>query len=96
MKVYKWLSRYGSAVNAWAIIEVEPGEPADIEWMMQVLDGNTGNYGMRATLLSVDKPPEMRWNARLKMNTPDTQFGFPGGKTLQGHTRYYEAFLNRD
>ena len=49
MKIVKWLTDSMSAIHGKAIIELEPGEVADFDEMVKLVDGDVGNFGVSIT-----------------------------------------------
>lgn len=105
MKVEAWLGRAQSAVNGIALIRVEANEPAAIEEMVRLVDGETGFFGVRAELIGTeggfDKDAWLvarrrRHYAGRGHATQYVQFGFPPASQLLATVRYYEVFVHRD
>jgi hypothetical protein len=92
VKVLRYDGPSNSAVGVTAIIEVLPGEAADIEQMLILLDGDTvGHFGLTAKLLTVGHEPDPKsksWN--------EGDFGFDNASTIKTKTRYYKAHVSRD
>lgn len=96
MKVEKWLSNSMSAIIGYAIVRLEPGEVADVEQMLSLIDGDSvGHFGVMARLQSVDEPPK----CTRKSNRPwyiHGTFGFDNASSLRQRVRFYEVMVNRD
>lgn len=95
MKIAFWLNNPMSAVNGIAVIEVEPGEIADIEKMLVLVDGDSvGHFGVSANLVSINNHPEIiktKYGKDVR-----EQFGYPNASTMQKSKRYYKVFVHRD
>lgn len=103
MKIVKWLSPRNSNVNGHTLIEVEPGETAEIEEMLKLVDGDSvGHFGVKATLIATEKMPDIK-PAKYRGKpmgvgyfTAEGQFGFGRASVLKKQIRYYDVFVYRD
>ncbi len=96
MEIVKWLVDKSSAVVAEAVVKVDPGELADVEKMVDLLDGlGPGNFGWSVFILGVDKEPSYSEPPGGKVY-PSQQFGFPAAGEVKDKTRYYRVRVNRD
>ena len=78
-----------------AIIEVLENEIADINEMLNMIDGVIGlDYSADVRLVSTDGPPEMRTIAGRRMPLRQHHFHKPNENRQQ--KRYYEVLLSRD
>ena len=92
MKVLRYDGPSNRATGVFAIIQVDPGEPADIEQMLVLLDGDSvGHFGLTATLLTVGHEPKP--NAK---SWCEGDFGFDNASTIRATVRYYKAHVSRD
>ncbi len=97
MKLYKWLNDPFSARVGLAIIEVEPGETADIEAMARIIDGDTvGHFGISAKLLTEDNPPGIQTWGNLGNKRGVESFGHDPIRTYPTRSRFYEVHVSRD
>ena len=94
MKIHEWLNDSMSAINGIAVIELEPGETADAEQMLALVDSAPGFFGYSIDLVSTGEAPKVHYRKGWK--DVDSQFGFPHMPTLQQRRRYYKVFVNRD
>lgn len=103
MKIIKWLSPRNSNINGHALIKVEPGETAEIEEMLKLVDGDSvGHFGVKTMLIATEKMPNIK-PAKYRGKpmgsgyfTAEQQFGFNRASTLKKQTRYYGVFVRRD
>lgn len=104
MKVVKWLSPNHSTVNGHALVRLEPGEIADLETMLILMDHATvGNFGYSARIIKVgeEEPeykPAIHGGKRIGPGylKPEEQFGFPPVGEIRASVCYYEVFVHRD
>lgn len=81
MKIHEWIGNPMSALGGEAIIEIEPGEVADIEKMIALVD-------------SEDIP---FFGARIDLENVEGAVGaFPGAKTMRGKKRWYRVYVSKD
>lgn len=82
MKILKWEGNRHSAVNGIAHIEVEPGEIADIEEMLKMVDGDgTAHFGLSVKLIHEEDDIKGAYNC---------------ASLLKQHKRVYRCFVDRD
>jgi hypothetical protein len=105
MKLHAWIGDPLSNRNGIALIEVAPGEVADIETMLAIVDGDSvGHFGVNASLIADERttPEELTtWlkkqrNPKLQGSRLSAQFGFSNASALRAKQRYYKVFVNRD
>ena len=94
MKIHEWLNDPMSAINGIAVVEVEPGEIADAEKMLVLVDQAPGFFGYSINLLTTDDPPKRKMVRGLK--DAEGQFGFVHMPGLMQRRRYYKVFVHRD
>jgi hypothetical protein len=103
MKIVKWLSPQSNR-SGRALIRVEPGEDADIERMLILIDGDSaGHFGINAELVKTgeEEPTCTPTRVEGKIIGPDylepkMQFGFDNGSNLKNQVRYYNVFIAKD
>ena len=97
MKIYRWLNDPFSERVGLAIIEVEPGETADIEKMATIIDGDSvGHFGISAKLLTEDTPPKIVTWSKLGNKKGEESFGHGPISTYPTKSRFYEVHVSRD
>jgi len=97
MKIYRWLHDPMSERVGLAIIQVEPGEVADIERMAAIIDGDgTGHFGISAKLLTEETPPKIEVWSKLGNKRGVESFGHSPIRSYQTKDRYYEVHVSRD
>lgn len=97
MKIYRWLHDPFSARVGLAIIEVEPGETADIEKMAAIIDGEkVGHFGISAKLLTEENPPKVEVWSKMGNKRGVESFGHSPISTYPTKRRFYEVHVSRD
>ncbi len=93
MKIVETLHK--DSLSSSAIIEVVEDEIADIDQMLVMIDGVTGEgYSADVRLLSTVGPPEMRTVAGERMPLRQPRLHKPA--EIRRRKRYYEVLLTRD
>jgi len=103
MKVVKWLAPHSNK-SGRALVRVEPGEDADIERMLVLIDGDSaGHFGVKAELVKTgeEEPTYAPTRVQGKIIGPDylepkIQFGFDNASNLKKLVRYYNVFVAKD
>ena len=108
MRVAAWLHEPLSAVNALAVVELEPGEVADVEAMLALLDGTSvGHFGVSAELVGQEGRFDLAGYVRTRRAVSrrqrvsaeryvSSQFGYPPAHELRATRRYYVVHVHRD
>lgn len=91
MKIHRYDGPSNRASGVTAFVQVDPGEVADIEQMLILLDGDTvGHFGVSAHLFSVGHEP------KKTAKSWEGDFGFDNASTIRSKTRYYKVHVSRD
>jgi hypothetical protein len=102
MTLLQWLAPRSRKHSSHALIRVEPGEAADAEAMLGLLDGKESHFGLTIRLIKAgelppnvvpqtagNRPPEERSYAVA----PCTEC--PSVRELPQHARYYQVYVER-
>ena len=96
MKIHKWLSDSMSAVIGLAVVEVEPGEVADYDKMVSLVD--TGlNFGTSVDLMTLDEPPKYEWSRQRGTYPKYNMLAINASPDkMQDRRRFYRVHVSRD
>lgn len=98
MKVVRWLNDPTSGKSVTGLVEVEPGEIADLEEMVKLVDGDVGNFGFRMNIVATE-PYNVNSIVRKDVRgweSTKSQFGFDKTSQIQKAKRLYEVTVYRD
>lgn len=98
MKLVRWLTSDGCAPrpgsNLHALLKVSPLETANLDLMLELVDGKTAHYGVSVRLVGYgDDTPVVRANRCAEKAAP---VHFPDAQSLRCSTRYFEIYVHRD
>ena len=103
MQIVKWLCPQFSAVTGKALVRVEPGEIAEVETMLALVDGDSvGHFGVVVWLAATENEPEVEPTRHRGKAigagylSPKQQFGFHNASGLRQMVRFYVVDVSRD